>query len=65
MFATVAMIMKEMLNSNKCAKKNENKKKENYKYFLSIFRSLTRELNPTSKRGLPTAMSMSCTIKQH
>jgi hypothetical protein len=32
----VAMIMKEILTSNKCAKKNENKIKEKYKCFLSI-----------------------------
>lgn len=61
----VAMIIKEISTSNKCAKKNEKKRKDKYKCFLSILRSLIRESNLPSKRSLPTAVSMSYTNKQH
>jgi hypothetical protein len=41
------------------------KPKKSKKNVLSNLRSLTRKLNPPSKRDLPTIISMSCTNNQY
>jgi hypothetical protein len=59
------MKMKHLLNPKQMCKGKTKQEKGKVPKHIQNFRSLTRELNPPSKRGLPTAVSMSCTNKQH
>jgi hypothetical protein len=53
--------MKEILNPKQMCKDKTKQEKGKIPKHIQNFRSLTRELNPPSKRGLPTSISMSCT----